>query len=96
MRDMQDGLSLTYHPVEINPVWSGIGLSDHLLGEVQRIRWDFDRAMFNEEELDHRRHEKEWYGGVFERFERERRSVCHGRGLLSGEDDKFDLRRRSR
>ena len=51
-------------------------------------------VLFDEEGLDHRRNEKEWYGGLFEKFERERSSICKGRGLLHGEQDKIDLRRR--
>lgn len=50
-------------------------------------------VLFDEEELDHRRNEKEWYGGLFEKFERERSSICKGRGLLPGDQDKVDLRR---
>lgn len=46
---------------------------------------------FEEAELEHRRKEKEWYGGVFERFERERGEVC--KGLDFGEV-KGELRRR--
>ena len=182
LRDIQDEYSLTYHPVDISSVWSGVGTNSQLLSELQRNRWDYDRllylkspgmamdtlsldktlqsssinkqwalvsasaghdpemlfwsrrkglmmprgdmrkltvsamtshanhhagemdlevlaqnaayVLFDEEELDHRRSEKEWYGGLFEKFERERSSVCKGRGLLHGEQDKVDLRRR--
>ena len=181
MREIQDEHSLTYHPVNIDSVWAGVGLNAHLLGELQRIRWDFDRAMylkspglavdtgaldralaisniktswaplsastgqdpemllysrkkglmmargdmrqltatiltsyaehnvngmevegvaqnaayvlFAEDEFENRRTEKEWYGETFERFERERRNICKDRGLLTGDEDKLDLRR---
>jgi hypothetical protein len=33
---------------------------------------------FNQEELEHRREEKEWYDGVFERYERGVNEVCKG------------------
>ena len=35
-------------------------------------------VVFEEGELEHRRTEKEWYGGVFERFERGRGDMCKG------------------
>ena len=182
LRDIQDAYSLIYHPVEINAVWSGVGINSQLLSELQRNRWEYDRfiylkspgmvmdtlaldkalaksnlrdawapvsastghdpemlfwsrkkgllmargetrkltlsattshsnhhaseldmevlaksaayVLFDEEELDHRRSEKEWYGGLFEKFERDRSGICRGRGLLHGEQDKVDLRRR--
>jgi hypothetical protein len=182
MRDMQSEYSLTYHPVQFSSVWSGVGINSHLLGEFQRIRWDFDQALylkspgmaldttaldrllassdlkrswaplsaaagqdpdmllysrkkglmmgrgdtrrlvasamtshqdhhagemdvevatrkaayvvFNEEELEHRRNEREWYGGIFERFEREREQICKDRGLLHGDEDRPDLKRK--
>ena len=45
---------------------------------------------FAEGELEHRKTEKEWYGGVFERFERERAEVCKG---VSFEGEKIELRK---
>jgi hypothetical protein len=182
LRDIQDEYSLTYHPVDISAVWSGVGTNSQLLGELQRNRWDFDRILylkspgvvrdmsaiesalqhsstkkswtsvtasagsdpellfwsrkqglmmprgemrkltmsattshadhhaaemdvealaqeaayviFDDEELEHRRTEREWYGGLFSRFERNLAAVCKGRGLLEGDRDKVDLRRR--
>lgn len=41
-------------------------------------------VLFDEAELEHRRNEKEWYGGLVERFERGRREVCLDSGLLEG------------
>jgi hypothetical protein len=183
LRDIQEDFDLVYHPVEISTVWSGVGINSQLLGELQRNRWNYDRALylktpgmamdlfildqtlrqsqvkkawapitasaghdpdmlfwsrkkglmmprgemrrltvsavtshsnhhaaemdvevqaksaayvlFDDGELDHRRTEKEWYGGLFELFERERSGICKGRGLLPGERDKVDLRKRS-
>lgn len=183
LRDIQDEHSLTYHPVEISGIWSGVGTNSQLLGELQRYFWDFDRilylkspgmvmdmsaiesalqysstkkswapvtasaghdpemlfwsrkkglmmprgemrkmtlsavtshadnhaaemdaealakeaayVLFEEDELDHRRNEREWYGGLFGRFERELANVCKGRGLLVDDRDKVDLRRRA-
>lgn len=49
-------------------------------------------VIFDERELEHRRGEKEWYGGVFERFERGQREVCAGTPFVAGDsDDKFSL-----
>jgi hypothetical protein len=183
MRDVQDEYSLTYLPVDINSARAGVAVNAQLLGELQRRRWDFDRAMylkspglaldttaldralamssvrtswaplsasagqdpelllysrrkglmmargdmrsltvsavtshedrdakeidadaaaknaayvlFDKEDLGHRRKEKQWHGGVFERFERERSNVCNDRGLLHDDEDKLDLRRKS-
>jgi hypothetical protein len=183
LREIQEEYDLIYHPVEISTVWSGVGTNSQLLGELQRNRWSYDRALylktpgmatdlstldqtlrqsqvkkswapitasaghdpdmlfwsrkkgllmprgemrkltvsamtshsnhhaaemdvevqaksaayvlFDDEELDHRRTEKEWYGGLFEKFERERSGICKGWGLLPGERDKVDLRKRS-
>ncbi len=53
-------------------------------------------VVFNEKELEHRRGEKEWYGGVFERFERGQKEVCAGTMFVTSEgdtDDKFSLKR---
>lgn len=182
MRDMQEEYALQYHPVDLNPALAGVSINSQLLGELQRKRWDFDRAMylkspglpldmgaidrtlastdveklwaplsaaaghdptlllwsrtrglmmargdtqhlavsaltkhedhhanemdveataenaayviFDETELEHRRMERDWFGGVFERFERERDHVCKGKGLIPGEEDRLDLRRK--
>jgi hypothetical protein len=45
---------------------------------------------FSQEELEHRREEKEWYGGIFERYERELNEVCKGSGL---DRERGELRR---
>jgi hypothetical protein len=53
-------------------------------------------VVFDEKELEHRRGEKEWYGGVFERFERGQKEVCAGTPFVKHEgdsDDKFSVRR---
>ena len=46
LRDIQDTYSLIYHPVEINAVWSGVGVNSQLLNELQRNRWDYDRFLY--------------------------------------------------
>ncbi|RMD42693.1 hypothetical protein DV735_g2461, partial [Chaetothyriales sp. CBS 134920] len=46
MRDLQEELSLTYHPVTISSGWSRPSLTSQLLGELQRLRWDYDRALY--------------------------------------------------
>lgn len=43
---------------------------------------------FEEGELEHRRTEKEWYGGVFEKYERGRAEVCNG---ISFDDKRTEL-----
>ena len=70
--------------------------SDHHAEEMEIEVWAKSAAyvLFDGEELKHRRSEKEWYGGLFEKFERGRSSICKDRGLLPGEQDKVDLRRR--
>jgi hypothetical protein len=45
---------------------------------------------FEEGELEHRRTEKEWYGGVFERYERGRAEICKG---IDFDDGKTELRK---
>lgn len=51
-------------------------------------------VIFDERELEHRRGEKEWYGGVFERFERGQKEVCAGTPFVRGDyDDEFFLKR---
>ncbi len=45
---------------------------------------------FEEGELEHRRTEKEWYGGVFERYERGRAEVCNG---INFDDKRTELRK---
>jgi hypothetical protein len=45
---------------------------------------------FEEGELEHRRTEKEWYGGVFERYERGRAEICKG---IDFDEDKTELRK---
>ena len=45
---------------------------------------------FEEGELEHRRTEKEWYGGVFERYERGRAEICKG---ISFDDGKSELKK---
>jgi hypothetical protein len=46
---------------------------------------------FSQEELEHRREEKEWYGSIFERYERGVNDVCKGSGL---DRERGELRRR--
>jgi hypothetical protein len=46
---------------------------------------------FSQEELEHRREEKEWYGGIFERYERGVNDVCKGSSL---DRERGELRRR--
>ena len=46
MRDVQADYSITYHPVQMSPVWSGVDVNAHLLGELQMRRWDFDRMLY--------------------------------------------------
>jgi hypothetical protein len=53
-------------------------------------------VVFDEKELEHRRGEKEWYGGVFERFEKGQKEVCAGTPFVKHEgdsNDKFSVRR---
>jgi hypothetical protein len=45
---------------------------------------------FEEGELEHRRTEKEWYGGVFERYERGRAEICKG---INFDGEKRELKR---
>lgn len=45
---------------------------------------------FEEGELEHRRTEKEWYGGVFERYERGRAEICEG---ISFDDKRTELKK---
>jgi hypothetical protein len=70
--------------------------SDHHKGEmdIEARAKNAGYVLFEEEELDHRRKEKEWYGGLFEKFERERSNICKGRGLLPEDRDRAELRRR--
>ena len=50
--------------------------------------------VFDEKELEHRRGEKEWYGSVFERFERGQKEVCADTMFVKGDsDDKFSVKR---
>ena len=46
MRDVQADYSITYHPVQMSSVWSGVDINAHLLGELQMRRWDFDRMLY--------------------------------------------------
>ena len=46
MRDVQTDYSITYHPVQMSPAWSGVDVNAHLLGELQMRRWDFDRMLY--------------------------------------------------
>jgi hypothetical protein len=176
MRDAQDSLDITYHPVRTTEAWSRLesaSTQNQLLGELLRYHWIFDRMLylktpglatdiaaldaalsstpaslrrnwvllskkssareatdppvmllsekgiviprgelrgrltvsvatgshvgrhasdldveaaskraayvyFNQEELEHRREEKEWNGGVFEKYERGVKEVCKG------------------
>jgi hypothetical protein len=51
-------------------------------------------VIFDEQELEHRRGEKEWYGGVFERYERGLKEVCAGTPFVKSDvDDRYDLKR---
>jgi hypothetical protein len=70
--------------------------ADHHAAEmdVEALAQQAAYVVFDDEELDHRRTEREWYGGLFSRFERDLATVCKGRGLLEGDRDKVDLRRR--
>ena len=49
---------------------------------------------FEEGELEHRRTEKEWYGGVFERYERGRAEICKGISFDEGRKEIKRVRRR--
>ena len=50
--------------------------------------------VFDEKELEHRRGEKEWYGSVFERFERGQNQVCADTIFVRSEsDDRFSVKR---
>ena len=44
--------------------------------EIEAQAMSSGYALFSEDQLKHRRGENQWYGGVFERFERGRREVC--------------------
>lgn len=46
LREMQDSLRVTLHPVTISRVWAGIGVEMQLLSELQRYRWSYGRAMY--------------------------------------------------
>jgi len=51
-------------------------------------------VIFDEKELEHRRGEKEWYGGVFERYERGLKEVCADTPFVRADsDDKFSAKR---
>lgn len=51
-------------------------------------------VIFDERELEHRKREKEWYGGVFERYERGLREVCADTPFVREDaDDRYDLKR---
>jgi hypothetical protein len=50
---------------------------------------------FEEGELEHRRTEKEWYGGVFERYERGRAEICKGIDFSGGETELRKVRRKT-
>lgn len=49
---------------------------------------------FEEGELEHRRTEKEWYGGVFERYERGRAEICKGIKFDGGRTELKRVRKR--
>jgi hypothetical protein len=49
---------------------------------------------FEEGELEHRRTEKEWYGGVFERYERGRSEICKGVSFEGGRTELRKVRKR--
>lgn len=50
---------------------------------------------FEEGELEHRRTEKEWYGGVFERYERGRAEICKGIDFDGGKTELRKVRSRA-
>jgi len=50
---------------------------------------------FEEGELEHRRTEKEWYGGVFERYERGRAEICKGIDFDGGKTELRKVRRKA-
>jgi hypothetical protein len=49
---------------------------------------------FEEGELEHRKTEKEWYGGVFERYERGRAEICRGISFDEGRTELKKVRKR--
>lgn len=44
--------------------------------EIEAQAMSSGYVLFSEDQLKHRRGESQWYGGIFERFERGRREVC--------------------
>jgi hypothetical protein len=49
MRDAQDSLDITYHPVRTIEAWSGLesaSTQSQLLGELLRYHWAFDRILY--------------------------------------------------
>lgn len=46
MRDMYDTYPVIFHPVEFIKGWEESSTHSHLLGELQRTMWDFDRMLY--------------------------------------------------
>lgn len=67
-------------PMKRLTAWASTSHADHHKSEieVEAAASTAGYMIFNEKELAHRRGEREWYGSVFERFERGCREVCGG------------------
>lgn len=46
MRELYDTYPVIYHPVEFVKGWEDASINSHLLGELQRTMWAFDRMMY--------------------------------------------------
>lgn len=46
MRDMYDMYPVIFHPVEFIKGWEDSSTHSHLLGELQRTMWEFDRMLY--------------------------------------------------
>ncbi|ETN42265.1 uncharacterized protein HMPREF1541_04206 [Cyphellophora europaea CBS 101466] len=46
MRDLHDTYSVIFHPVEFVKGWEDASTNSHLLGELQRTMWEFDRMLY--------------------------------------------------
>lgn len=46
MRNLQTSHPIIYHPVEFVKGWESASTHAHLLGELQRTRWEFDRMLY--------------------------------------------------
>jgi hypothetical protein len=46
MRDLHDSYPIIFHPVEFVKGWADASIISHLLGEMQRAPWDFERMLY--------------------------------------------------